>query len=351
MIKFIKAASPDEIEKVRKLFREYADSLEFKLDFQNFEEEVNNLPGEYAAPEGKLYIALFNDDSAGCIALRKIDKDTCEMKRLFVLPKYRGLNIGKALTEILITEAKRTGYKFMRLDTVFTMLSARRIYEEFGFKEIPPYRYNPVEGAIYMELNLQAGVEINLEDDLARFIRFNLWKHHKLFLCGQVKYYSLKKEAGLNELKSNLLQMGKSQFDIYTGELFPEEIMQSVADELKKYNVTNKDSYINWLIGEGNDYRIIILSDGSEWTLRLNTESEKYIHIHPARYSVNTLRIKASTLQTAVTTAILSKIKSADPLDLQIINEAREKYISEPPVKTVNKNSGLGKIILMFTEI
>jgi GNAT superfamily N-acetyltransferase len=348
MITFIKAYSQKEIDEVRGLFREYSASLDFTLDFQNIDDEIKNLPGEYSAPGGKLYLALYKNKPAGCIALRKIDKYTCEMKRLFVLPKYRGLNIGRALTEILITEAKRVGYKFMRLDTVYTMLSARRIYDEFGFKEIPPYRFNPVEGAIFMELNLQAHGVINLYDDLAYLIRFNQWKHHKLFLSGQIKYYSLKKEARIKELKLNLLQTGKSQMDIYTGELLPEEIMQSISDQLTKYNVKDKDSYYKWLRGEGEDYRSIVLSDSSEWTLRLNPDSEKFIHIHPARHSVNTLRVRAATLQTAVVAVFLSKIKSANPLDLKIINEARKKFLGESPVKTVNKNSGLGKIVVML---
>jgi hypothetical protein len=98
----------------------------------------------------------------------------------------------------------------------------------------------------------------------------------------------------------------------------------------------------------GKDYRCLSLPDNSQWTLRLSENDEKFIHIHPSRYSPNTVRVRSSTLQTAITAIVLSELKSKSPLDINIINEAREKYLNESPVKTVNKNSGLGKIILLL---
>jgi ribosomal protein S18 acetylase RimI-like enzyme len=154
MIKIISATSEREIENIRKLFIEYSSSLDFELDFQKFEEECDSLPGKYSPPEGRLYLAIQNNKDAGCVAIRKITEDICEMKRLFVRPEFRGLNIGKALVEVIVNEAKKIGYKYMRLDTVASMHAARKIYEKMGFKEIPAYCFNPVKGAVYMELDL-----------------------------------------------------------------------------------------------------------------------------------------------------------------------------------------------------
>ena len=352
MIKIIKAASQKEIDEIRELFLEYSASLDFNLDFQNFEHEIKNLPGEYSAPDGKLYLALYKNKPAGCIALRKIDNDYCEMKRLYVRPKFRRLKIGKALTEIIIQEAKKTGYKFMRLDTVPTMSSARKLYQEFGFKEIPPYRYNPVEGAVYMELDLgkEGSTNINVQDYLECSIQFNPWKHHKNYICKKIKYYSSQKDTGIKELKKNLMQIGKSQMDLYAGELSLPQIIQNISCEILKQNVVNKESYISWLREFGKDYRNIMLKDNSGWTLRLSEKDEKFIHIHPARNSLNTIRVRAATLQTAIAAIVVSQIKSISPMDINIINEARKKYFDKSPVKTIYKNSGLGKIILLLEE-
>jgi len=352
MIKIIKAVTPKEINDIRELFLEYSNSLDFKLDFQNFEDEIKSLPGAYSPPSGKLYLALYKDLPAGCIAVRKIDGEYCEMKRLYVRPEFRGLNIGKALTEIIIHEAKRIGYKFMRLDTVATMASARKLYEKFGFKEIPPYCYNPVKGAVYMELNLREGnsVDVNIRDYLECSILFNPWKHHKKFICRQIKRYSSEKAAAPGELKKNLLQTGKSLMDLYTGELSIPQIMQNVSGEMLKQNIINKDSYKTWLKEFGNDYRNITLQDKSQWTLRATGNNEKFIHIHPARNSLNTVRVRAVTLQTAIAAMVEAGRKSVSPLDIKIINEVRKKYFDESQVKTIYKNSGLGKIILMFAN-
>lgn len=148
------SGSPDRVEQVRALFGEYAASLEFDLSFQDFEPECANLPGEYAAPSGRLLLALQGPEPAGCIALRRIDAGTCEMKRLFVRSAFRGLGIGRLLCVALIEQAREAGYRRMRLDTVPSMREAIGLYEALGFKPIEPYRFNPVEGAMYMELAL-----------------------------------------------------------------------------------------------------------------------------------------------------------------------------------------------------
>lgn len=121
--------------------------------FQNFDQELAGLPGDYAAPHGRLLLAEFNGQLAGCGALHPLDSDICEMKRLYIRPQFRGKRVGKVLAECLITEAKGIGYKRMRLDTVApVMANAVSLYRQLGFREIPAYRTNPIEGALYMEL-------------------------------------------------------------------------------------------------------------------------------------------------------------------------------------------------------
>lgn len=154
MLRILRVNTKQEIDLARDLFLEYADSLDFDLSFQDFQKEVEQLPGEYAHPAGCLLLAWYDSEVAGCVALRRISKEICEMKRLFVRPKFRGNGIGKALSTAIIEDARRTGYKRMRLDTVPAMKSAIALYESLGFKEIEPYRYNPIQGAKFMELNL-----------------------------------------------------------------------------------------------------------------------------------------------------------------------------------------------------
>jgi putative acetyltransferase len=155
MLKIHQADKGKYLEFARRFFEEYAASLDFDLDFQNFEEEFSSLPGEYASPTGRLLVATYGDEPAGCIALRKLEERICEMKRLYVKPQFRDMGIGRALTEALIGEAKQMGYVRMRLDTVPSMQRARALYKSLGFREINAYRYNPIEGVQYMELALK----------------------------------------------------------------------------------------------------------------------------------------------------------------------------------------------------
>jgi ribosomal protein S18 acetylase RimI-like enzyme len=151
----IAASSAEQIEQVRRLFLEYAASLNFSLCFQSFDEEVTNLPGSYTPPDGCLFLLLHDGRAAGCVALRRLDERTCEMKRLYVRPEARGHGYGRVLTERVIAAARNIGYERMRLDTVpSSMKDAVELYRRMGFREIPPYRANPIEGALYMELSL-----------------------------------------------------------------------------------------------------------------------------------------------------------------------------------------------------
>jgi putative acetyltransferase len=139
-----------DLAEVRALFGEYADSLPFSLEFQDFDRELALLPGPYAPPRGALLLIR----GAGCVGLRPLDGTTCEMKRLYVRPAARGRGVGRLLAGAVIAEARRLGYARMRLDSTPGMESAQALYERLGFREIPPYRVNPVAGTRFFELEL-----------------------------------------------------------------------------------------------------------------------------------------------------------------------------------------------------
>ena len=156
MLKFIQATSAAEVARARQLFEEYRAALGISLCFQNFEQELTDLPGAYAPPEGRLLLAFDEEQMAGCVALRKIGEGTCEMKRLYLRPGFRGKGRGRALALKIIEEARLLGYERMRLDTLpLQMAEAIRMYRSLGFREIEPYYQNPVEGALFMELRLR----------------------------------------------------------------------------------------------------------------------------------------------------------------------------------------------------
>ena len=151
----IQAESTSQIAQARELFLEYAKSLGFSLCFQNFEQELAALPGDYAPPEGRLLLAEYEGQLAGCVALHKLSDGICEMKRLYLCPQFRGKGLGRVLADRVIAEARQIGYRHMRLDTVeHLMKDAVGMYRKIGFKEIAPYRPNPIVGALYMELQL-----------------------------------------------------------------------------------------------------------------------------------------------------------------------------------------------------
>jgi putative acetyltransferase len=153
---FIQAHTPEHAQQARELFREYESWLGLDLCFQNFEKELAELPGAYALPTGRLLLAFENDQLAGCVALRKLGKGVCEMKRLFLRPHFHGKGRGRELAERIIAEAREAGYERMRLDTLPQQMGkAIALYRLLGFKEIEPYYQNPVHGALFMELDLR----------------------------------------------------------------------------------------------------------------------------------------------------------------------------------------------------
>jgi len=154
-VTILQASSPAQIAQARELFLEYQASIGFSLCFQNFDAELAGLPGDYAPPDGRLLLAQYEDRFAGCGALHRLEAATCEMKRLYLRPQFRGKGLGRAMAERLIAEARGIGYQRMRLDTVGpVMQDAVAMYRRLGFKEIAAYRENPMAGTLYMELML-----------------------------------------------------------------------------------------------------------------------------------------------------------------------------------------------------
>jgi putative acetyltransferase len=163
MLRIEQASSKDQIALARELFLEYAKALTVDLCFQDFTRELQELPGKYSSPGGRLLLTYYNDNGAherlvGCGALRSLSPEICEMKRLFVRPEFRGHGIGRALTLALISAAREIGYRALRLDTLPEMREAHKLYEELGFREIAPYCSNPVKGVRYLELDLSASL-------------------------------------------------------------------------------------------------------------------------------------------------------------------------------------------------
>ena len=150
----IAPATPTELDAVRELLREYASSLQVELDFQRFDDELAELPGAYVPPGGALLVARAGTGLVGCVGVRALDESTCEMKRLYVRSSQRGTGLGRRLAEASIAEARRLGYRAMRLDTLPKMDAAQALYDRLGFREIAPYTVNPVPGTRFLELDL-----------------------------------------------------------------------------------------------------------------------------------------------------------------------------------------------------
>ncbi len=152
MLKIFEVKTDGELETVKELFIEYADFLPFDLNFQNFKEELNNLPGKYSPPKGCLLLAEYKDQLAGCVGLQELSDGVCEMRKLFVRPNFQRLGIGKTLCKTVIQRAGEIGYTCMRLCTALE--PAKKLYRSIGFEEIKPYKHVPIATAVFMELKL-----------------------------------------------------------------------------------------------------------------------------------------------------------------------------------------------------
>ncbi len=154
-LQIVPVESISQLDIVRELLLEYWQNRNLALYVFDFDKELAGLPGDYAPPDGRLFLAYWNREAAGCVALRKIEPDICEMKRLYLRPKFRGKGIGRTLAEFIIRQGRNLGYKKMRLDTIQSnMQDAIALYRQLGFDEIAPYRMNPLPGVIFMELAL-----------------------------------------------------------------------------------------------------------------------------------------------------------------------------------------------------
>ena len=155
MIQIKEVIHPDEFEKGKNIFREYAQELPIDLSFQDFEKELKDIEKQYSRPEGVLFIAYDGEGkTVGCFGIRKWAESICELKRMYINKSYRKKGIGKRFMSKSIEEAKALGYEKMRLDTLPSMHSAIKLYQKYGFYEIEPYRFNPIQGTKYFEVNL-----------------------------------------------------------------------------------------------------------------------------------------------------------------------------------------------------
>jgi len=154
-MQLIAGHTTEHLPVVRELFIEYANATGLDFCFQNFDQELAELPGKYAPPSGRLFLAMNGKQAVGCVALRKLEENICEMKRLYVQPPFRKQHLGRQLAEAIIAAAREVGYEGMRLDTLASMKPAIALYESLGFQRIAAYCDNPINEAVFMELILR----------------------------------------------------------------------------------------------------------------------------------------------------------------------------------------------------
>lgn len=180
-------------------------------------------------------------------------------------------------------------------------------------------------------------------------IKFNCWKHHALFIKKELRKF--KSDAQIKELQSLLLKIGESQMDLYFGKLTPVEIGIQTVNYLSSNSIKNRKKFTDWLYRAETEYQIIVLKDKSVWTLRNGNEEKRFVHIHPGRYSPNTIRVKALTLKSVICVLAYLRIQSFHSVDIGLINEVRKKYLNASPIKSINKKNGLGKLITLLNNL
>ena len=188
----------------------------------------------------------------------------------------------------------------------------------------------------------------NIRDfDVEAPVLLNCWKHHKEFIQNRIRRVVMEGEEAIQKLPSQIVTIGDSLLDLYTGLLNPYDVSIFIKSELKKRSIVSRQSYAKWIKDSKNNYRTIYLPDSSFWTSRLG-QKERYIHIHPGRYSPHTTRVRALTLKTAITVLSWSKIHKSSPSNINIINYIRGEILNASPIKTVSNKYGLGKVISLF---
>ena len=174
-------------------------------------------------------------------------------------------------------------------------------------------------------------------------INLNCWKHHAGFIKKQIE--SVKETKVLDQLKVYLLKIGESQMDLYFGKHTVLEISEQMLNSLHRKKLFSAKLYKDWLSKDGKDYQLVELKDKSIWTLRLGDDVSRYVHIHPGRYSPNTVRVKATTLKTAIFLLCFEQLGEMKSFETEKINQIRKKYLNEPPLKSFSTASGLGRLI------
>jgi hypothetical protein len=174
-------------------------------------------------------------------------------------------------------------------------------------------------------------------------INLNCWKHHAGFIKKQIE--SVKEIKDLDQLKGCLLKIGESQMDLYFGEHSPAKISEQIRDYLHSKKILSSSQYQDWLSKDGMDYQLVELMDKSIWTLRLGDDVSRYVHIHPGRYSPSTVRVKATTLKTAIFLLCFEQLGEIKSFETETVNNIRKKYLDEPPLKSFSAASGLGRLI------
>lgn len=183
--------------------------------------------------------------------------------------------------------------------------------------------------------------------DVREPVKLNCWKHHAGFIRLKIREYQNNPETHLTSLRSEMLLIGESLMDLYLGELAPGEIVDSIITSCKRQKILNKTEFQFWLKSEGKDFRTIELKDKSKWTLRLGDEKQRYMHIHPSRYSPHTIRVRSSSLKSAILFLILEKPDFQNTL--LSVNRIRKEYLNLPPLKNLSSGSALFNLIDILT--
>jgi len=191
---------------------------------------------------------------------------------------------------------------------------------------------------------------MNYEELIRKPFLFNCWKHHLGFIKEELIAIKVKDEKDIKDFVKRLNVMGNSLSDLYTGLMSIQQIINHMIKKVNELKIIEGNLYKEWIHSENMDYKIINLPDDSTWTLRYGNEKERYIHIHPARYSVYSVRVKSTSLKTASLLVLWIKTFGGSIEDIRIINKLRVNYLKASPVKSVSSSNGLGKIIRLFVE-